>query len=188
MASADDIQSAVRGEGGMATVSNATREGEWIEIRLHTKDQQQLCMIERNAAGHSEIVGEEVEDFLDELDEAKPETAASWLSNYMKSVRTIYAFQVFDAAWQGDNWGVLAAAYDTVFRSVRSVAQADGEGFSNEQGFHILWQFPDDVKGERLMAVLRDGQWVKFRMDLANRAQRAAFLKGDVPPGVALIP
>lgn len=81
MASPDAIQSAVRGEGGMATVSNATREGEWIEIRLHTKDQQQLCMIERNAAGYSGIVGEEVEDFLDELDEAKPETAARWLSN-----------------------------------------------------------------------------------------------------------
>ena len=65
--------------------------------------------------------------------------------------------------------------------------QADGEGFTNEDGYHILWQFGEEVEGPLKMAVLgEDGRWTEFEMDLGDRRQRAAFLAGQVPDGVRL--
>ena len=57
-------------------------------------------------------------------------------------------------------------------------------GFSNEDGYHVLWQFSDDVDGDWWMAVLQDGAWQRFKMDLGNESQRLAFKKGEVPDGV----
>ena len=34
------------------------------------------------------------------------------------------------------------------------ILQADGEGLSNEDGYHNLWQFPEDAAGAWNMAVL----------------------------------
>jgi hypothetical protein len=36
------------------------------------------------------------------------------------------------------------------------------------------------------MAVLRDGKWIRFQMDLGNRKHRKAFLAGKVPDGVTM--
>jgi hypothetical protein len=36
------------------------------------------------------------------------------------------------------------------------------------------------------MSVLKDGQWVRFQMDLGNRKHRAAFFRGQVPAGVKM--
>ena len=81
-------------------------------------------------------------------------------------------------------WEILGSAKEAVLSSVGGVVQADNEGFSNEEGYHILWQFSDDVSGEWWMAVLNDGQWQKFKMDLGNPAHRAAFTAGEIPMGV----
>jgi hypothetical protein len=62
--------------------------------------------------------------------------------------------------------------------------QADGEGFTNEEGYHILWQFHDGVTGEWNMAVRNFfGQWTRFTMDLGDNLQRKEFLNGKVPKG-----
>ena len=60
--------------------------------------------------------------------------------------------------------------------------QADHEGFTNEAGFHILWQFADSAEGEWDCAVLDglDG-WKKFTMDLGDKKQRIEFQNGQVP-------
>jgi hypothetical protein len=56
------------------------------------------------------------------------------------------------------------------------------EGFSNEKGHHVLWQFSEVVEGEWNVAVLDpDGKWVAFTMDLGNLEHRRAFLDGRVP-------
>jgi hypothetical protein len=34
------------------------------------------------------------------------------------------------------------------------------------------------------MGVLQDGKWKHFRMDLGDRAHRAAFFQGALPEGV----
>ncbi len=70
--------------------------------------------------------------------------------------------------------------------SAPSILQADSEGFSNEGGYHILWQFNDSVEGPWWMGVLRDGKWTHFEMDLGNQKQRESFLLGLIPEGSRL--
>jgi hypothetical protein len=43
------------------------------------------------------------------------------------------------------------------------------------------------VKGPWSMAVLKNDEWVRFKMDLGNKKHRTAFLRGDVPEGVEII-
>lgn len=67
--------------------------------------------------------------------------------------------------------------------------QADFEGFSNENGHHILWQFGEDVEGEWHIAVLdHKGKWVAFTVDLGDPEHKQAFLDGRVPVGVTVKP
>jgi hypothetical protein len=42
------------------------------------------------------------------------------------------------------------------------------------------------VQGSWWMAVLEQGQWRHFEMDLGDRQHRAAFLQGQIPAGVNL--
>ena len=68
-----------------------------------------------------------------------------------------------------------------------AVIQADGEGFTNEEGFHIVWQFSDSVSGPWNMGVLQDGTWHHFKMDLGDPGHREAFLNGEMPDGLTAI-
>jgi hypothetical protein len=62
-----------------------------------------------------------------------------------------------------------------------AILQADSEGFTNEEGYHIVWQFSDSVSGPWNMGVLQDGVWRHFTMDLGDPDHRAAFFEGSVP-------
>jgi RNA polymerase sigma factor (sigma-70 family) len=68
-------------------------------------------------------------------------------------------------------------------RRKRIRAVSIDQGFSNEDGYHILWQFSDSVDGEWWMGVLQDGRWQHFQMDLGNRKQRESFFQGQIPDG-----
>jgi hypothetical protein len=82
-----------------------------------------------------------------------------------------------------NGWDILEVVRSAISSHAPSISQADLEGFSNEQGFHILWQFSDSAHGQWNMGVLRDGQWVHFEMDLGNHDHRNAFFIGEVPRG-----
>jgi hypothetical protein len=115
-----------------------------------------------------------------------PADAAKWLLDYFSRVRCIYAFQVLGGTRHKNGWEILGAVKDHIWSFAPSITQADNEGFSNEAGYHILWQFSDTVQGPWWMGVLREGQWQHFRMDLGNRKHREAFLQGQIPDGVEL--
>jgi len=75
---------------------------------------------------------------------------------------------------------------DALREHAGGIQQADGEGFSNEDGFHILWQFSEKATGSWWMAVLDEtGKWVTYPMDLGNEKHRKAFKEGRIPPGVS---
>jgi hypothetical protein len=75
---------------------------------------------------------------------------------------------------------------DQALARTGGIFQADGEGFSNEDGYHAVWQFSDRVSGPWWMGVLQDDRWVHFEMELGDASQRAAFLRGEVPAGAKL--
>ncbi|NUP08853.1 MAG: hypothetical protein HOW73_22630 [Polyangiaceae bacterium] len=146
-----------------------------------------IARVERCAVTQGSLAQDEIAEFLDELDDCKPETAAKWLRSYLPQVATIYSFQHLSGCDERDGDLALRAVRDHIWARGDAILQADAEGFSNEDGYHILWQFDDAVTGPWMMAVLVDDVWVPFKTDLANRRHRQAFLKGLVPPGAKLV-
>ncbi len=96
------------------------------------------------------------------------------------------AFAIAMGLLVNNGWDILGEVKSSIFAQVDGIIQADGEGFSDEDGYHILWQFSDSAKGPWWMGVLKDGEWIHFQMDLGNMKQREAFLLGKVPEGVEM--
>jgi hypothetical protein len=158
-------------------------EDSWEQLILQHSYGPEIASIERNPVGTGSLGAEELAEFADEIADARPEQAVSWLREYFRRVKCIYAFQLLSGTDYKNGWDILYAVRNPIASHAPSISQADGEGFSNEQGFHILWQFSDSAHGQWNMGVLRDGQWVHFEMDLGNRDHREAFFKGEVPRG-----
>lgn len=162
-------------------------ETEWAQV-LVKHDGADVCELTFDLDdGDDSLVREEAAEFVDEIQEAKPPSAVQWLSKYLEQVKSIYAFRILGG--ENIDWDVVGAAKEAVFSWAGGIIQADGEGFSNESGCHILWQFSPDVAGDWHMAVLdRDGRWIAFEMDLGRAEHRDAFFRGEVPPGVITTP
>lgn len=167
-----------------ANVSGDLSAPEWDQLVVTNSAGQEICAIERNAVSAGSLAEEELAEFQAEIADCLPSSSASWLSPYLKSVRTIYAFQVLSGTDGKNGWEILASVKEALLGAVGGIVQADREGFSNEEGYHILWQFSDDVSGECWMAVLKEGKWEKFKMELGNTVHRAAFMAGEIPTGV----
>jgi hypothetical protein len=128
-----------------------------------------------------------IESHLESIIGEKPASAARWLVDYMKRVRTIYTLEVLDIGAEGESedWAIVWATQGAIVESAGGILQADGEGYSNDAQDHILWQFDEGATGTWRMAVLDERQrWQRFEMDLSDAAARAAFLAGRVPEGV----
>lgn len=167
-----------------ASVTGDIGVSHWDSLVLINSAGQEICALERNEVSAGSLAEAELAEFQDELADCLPGSAAHWLQSYLKSVHTIYAFQVLSGTYVDNGWDILNAVKEALVGAVGGIEQADNEGFSNEQGFHILWQFSEDVSGDWRMAVLQGGQWKKFKMDLGDQAHRAAFLAGEIPAGV----
>lgn len=161
-------------------------QGNWDELTLTHQNGTEITVVERNLVSAGSIASEELKEFIAEVADCKPKSAAAWLTDYFSKVRTIYAFQLLSGTECESGWDIVAALKNSIWQQTNGIFQADGEGFSNEDGFHILWQFSESVAGDWQMGILQNGAWVHFQMDLANRTQRQAFSNGEVPLGVTL--
>ena len=83
-----------------------------------------------------------------------------------------------------NGWEIFGTLKQALWSFAPSILQADNEGFTNEDGYHILWQFNDDVSGKWWMGVARDGGWDHFEMELGAPDHRESFLRGEVPSGL----
>ena len=57
-------------------------------------------------------------------------------------MKVIYAFQLLSGTEVNDGWDGVHFLRGRIWRELGGILQADLEGFSNEDGYHILWQFP----------------------------------------------
>lgn len=163
-------------------------EQSWIQITLKPKRGRELTSIERNPVEPGSLGEAELQEFAEELDDAKPTSAAEWLRKYLPSVKVIYAFQILSGGHQDYDWKPVHVVLEMIRQTQSGIIQADYEGFSNREGHHILWQFSEDVTGSWMMAVLNQaGEWRPFEMDLGNPEHRAAFQAGQVPKGVRVL-
>jgi hypothetical protein len=162
-------------------------EDVWTELVLKHASGEAIALIERNQTDEG-LGAEELVEFAEEVGACKPVSAAQWLKSYLPRVKVIYAFQVLSGTEIGDGWGKLHAVHEYVWNHAKGLLQSDGEGFSNENGYTILWQFSDNVSGNWNVAVLGNSDtWTSFEMDLGDLAQRETFQRGEVPPGVKIV-
>jgi len=180
-----DLQQTV--EPAILEVSEGTGD-DWETLILKHDGGDEIAVIEKNPVIAGELGADELEEFIEEVGEYKPASAVDWLSSYLRSVKVIYAFQFLGGTETENGFELLQKLYAAIWNSAGGILQADGEGFSNESGNTILWQFSDHVTGDWNVAVLDpDKQWIDFEMDLGNQKHREAFWRGEVPAGAKLI-
>lgn len=181
-----ELRRSLKSQGLAAQVVADDDEATWSQVELQHPDGFPIAGIEYNPVDPDSVGAEELQEFVDELEDGKPATAAEWLRQYFTRVKAIYAIQILSGSERGQGWACVGAVREALMAG-GGITQADGEGFSNEEGFHILWQFSETAaKGKWWMAILADGKWVNFEMQLSNRKQREAFLRGEVPPDVSM--
>src|SRR3954470_17382257 len=96
--------------------------------------------VERNPVAPTTLGAEEVAEFIDSLESGGPPSAVRWLSDYLESVRAIYAIRIYPATMV-DAPQALDAVYAvrTVLRqTVGGIGQWDGLGFTNEDD-RLIW-------------------------------------------------
>lgn len=180
----DELAQWVRAEHSdfKLTVEDGEEE-EWETLLLSGNDDVEVALLERIPVFDQDDLFE----FLEEIENAKPETGVAWLKEYLSEVKTIYAFQHLQGADTEEGGNVLHALRAKIWERGDAILQADHEGFTNEEGFHIVWQFTDSVSGSWNMGVLQDGVWIHFKMDLGDPDHRAAFLSGEMPADLSAI-
>src|SRR5262249_11010095 len=141
--------------------------------------------IERNPVGPNTLGAEEVAEFLDSLDAGGPPSAVRWLSDYLETIRAIYAIRIYPEAILNHP---LAEDAVYVVRSalrgaVGGIGQWDGQGFTNEDD-RLIWCDPRmKLRGKKEAAILDEstGEWIPFELDLDDPEERAWFLRGEHP-------
>jgi hypothetical protein len=160
---------------------------EWETLLLSGNDEVEVAVIERNPVYDGSTGQDEIADFIEETQDCKPESGVKWLHAYLAEVKTIYAFQHLQGADTEEGGNVIHALRSALWERGDAIIQADGEGFTNEEGYHIVWQFSDSVSGPWNMGIYQDDLWHHFKMDLGDPDHREAFLNGEVPADLSAV-
>lgn len=188
--SLDEILQGLDKEGFDATLGIPVGETpeKWSYFELKNDKDKVLAIVERDAVKEGELGKDELDEFRESIMEFQPASGAKWLQQYFDQVQVIYAIQILDEAFNGDNYPVVTSTQSIIWNKVGGILQADEEGFSNEEGYHILWQFSDDVEGQWNCGVINEsGEWEYFNMDLEDAGQVKEFKAGVVPAGARRI-
>lgn len=172
--------------GYKLTIESGDAEN-WESLLLSSNDEVEVAVIERNPVFEGSTGQDEIADFLEDIQDYKPESGVQWLADYLAEVKTIYAFQHLQGSETEEGSNALHALRSALWERGEAIIQADNEGFTNEEGYHIVWQFSDSVSGPWNMGILQDGTWYHFTMDLGDPDHRAAFLSGEVPTDLSSI-
>jgi hypothetical protein len=163
-------------------------EDDWEVLLLSGDDEVEVAVLERYPVFDGSNGQDEIADFILDLEDCKPDTGVIWLTDFLGEVKTIYALQHLQGAETVDGGNALHALRSHLWERGDAILQADAEGFTNEDGFHIVWQFSESISGPWNMGVYKDDIWYHFKMDLGDPEHRAAFLAGEVPEDLSAIP
>lgn len=181
-----DLQRAAH-SGSVWSVDHPGLLGNYLAIGPVMNDLQTVwATVERNPVAPNTLGAEEVAEFIDSLEAGGPPSAVRWLSDYLESIRYIYAIRIYPEA-MGDRpedafqavYGVRTALRD----AVGGIGQWDGQGFTNEDD-RLIWCDPlTNPSGRTSAAVLDEstGEWIPFDLDLDDPEELASFLRGEIP-------
>jgi hypothetical protein len=119
----------------------------------------------------------------------RPLSVRDWLAIQLRQVKVVYSFR-----WAGGQddlygWVAMGLVLEQLRSLVGGLVQGDGEGYYLDAGVHIAWDPALDIQamtGWRDVAVLREGRWVQFKIDVQDAGHLEAFLSGEVPRGIRL--
>ncbi len=180
----DELINAVNANGLTAIFQFDQTEnpGNWTVLEISNQKGDVLAELERNPVLERELGEDELNEFKEIILDYQPVSAVKWLTSFFEKVKVIYAFRILQAAFQGENFEIISSIKTKIWEKTKGILQADNEGFSNEDGYHILWQFSEDAEGKWSCAVSNGlGGWDNFVMELSDKIQRKEFQEGKVP-------
>ena len=173
---------------GQELIDESGESLEWTQLLLKHVAGPEIAVIERDPVMPGQLGAEEIQEFLENIQGEKPDSAVNWLTGFLPKVKVIFALQLLNGTDVGEGWRGVHAIQNKLWSELGGILQADGEGLSNEDGYHILWQFDGEPQGSWNMAVLEsNGNWTAFEMKLEDKNQREAFLEGRIPPGAKVL-
>jgi hypothetical protein len=153
----------------------------WDDILAVTTDGRNICTLERNTPS-DEIFTVEIDEIIEILKAQFPTSGANWVKAYLAEVKSIFAARYLSAGFEDGDHPSPADILWAIAAEIGGILQADGEGFTNEDGYTVVWQFDDNAKGPWGVAILGpDSAWQTATVDLENREHRTAFLAGNLP-------
>ena len=152
-------------------------------------EQQQLqnvwATIERNPVAPNTLGAEEVAEFIDSLEAGGPPSAVRWLSDYLETIRAIYAIRLYPESIVShpDALDAVHAVRTALHDAVGGIGQWDGHGFTNEDDRLIWYDRRLRLQGMTRAAILDDstGEWIPFELNLDDPDEISHFLKGEIP-------
>jgi len=172
--------------GAVWSVDHPGMLGNYLAIGPELNNLQDVwATVERNPVGPNTLGAEEVAEFIDSLEAGGPPSAARWLSDYLESVRAIYAIRIYPEA-MGHRPEPIEAIYAirTALRdAVGGIGQWDGQGFTNQDD-RLIWCDPaTNPKGTTQAALLDEstGEWIPCELNLDDPDELSAFLRGELP-------
>jgi hypothetical protein len=160
-------------------------EDTWERLDLVGNDDSFAVEIDRLVVRADQPEGpgmKEVRYFLEEIEAARPASAVPWLRRYLQQVRTVYYLRLYGGH---ERWSEpIYELRDYLDNFHRMITYCELEGWSNDMGEHITWEFADSANGVWWMGLLIDGKWNRFQMELEDKAHQESFKNGQVPRGV----
>lgn len=160
--------------------------GNYLALGATAHDVANLwATVERNPVAPNSLGAEEVAEFIDGLEAGGPPSATRWLSDYLESVRAIYAIRIYPDA-MGDNPDALQAVFairTAIRNAIGGIGQWDDLGFTNEAD-RLIWCNPaTKPSGNSAAAILDDssGDWIDFDLNLDDPEDLSTFLRGELP-------
>src|SRR5262249_36620572 len=139
--------------------------------------------IERNPLGPNTLGAEEVAEFIDSLESGGPPSAVRWLSDYLETIRAIYAIRIYPEAIVNHAEAAIYAVGSALRDAVGGIGQWDGQGFTNEDD-RLIWCDPRmTLKGKKEAALLNEstGEWIPLELNLEDPEELVQFLRGELP-------
>lgn len=179
-----DLQKAAK-HGAIWSMDLPASDGNYLLVGPVANQASEIwATIERNLVGPGTLGAEEVAEFMDTLDQGGPPAAGRWLTDYLESVRAIYAIRIYPDAMKDD-----PQAFETIYevrtalhKIIGGIGRWGDLGYTNDQD-RLIWCRRDrNVTGMTVASMLDEfaGRWIEIQVNLDDPTEFSAFQNGEI--------
>ncbi|HLO03924.1 MAG TPA: hypothetical protein VK191_12520 [Symbiobacteriaceae bacterium] len=154
----------------------------WTSLLIrHGQEGSVIAEVERLLVRPGSPGEQELSRLIRVAELAQPLSASAWLSSLLPSVQTVWGINLYAGLNEPGGWEALGAVKDAIWGAVGGIQYVTDEGFTNEEGYQVTWEFPPDATGTWWMAMMKEGAWSRFEADRGNPLHKALFESGRIP-------